>query len=604
MEKTEARRHLEALFGEVNDGLKYLVCSCRDFAGKWFERLEDAEAFALAEAEKHNVYIGVGLRREAPPPGQRGSADTVDGLVGLWVDVDVAGKAHLKKGLPNTPEDARALLYDILPVIPPSVVVHSGHGLQGWWLFSEPWIFADGSDRKKAKAFIDRFASTARAAARKRQFVLDPVWDLARVLRLAGTWNRKGNPPVATRLEVPASGKKVVRYDLEDLEACFVADDPEGIDIAVEPLKLTPDRRPPEDALLALLTNDEKARASWEGKRPDLADQSPSSYDFSLAVFAARYGWSDQDIADLLIARRRKHGQDLKTTRRGTIRIDYYQRTIHAARKAVANERDTKAYESDNEPPLVVDGKPVDDQARARIFEKARGVFGLPIVKFLQNGEEDDARFSFVLADGSRVLLGGGSDLEDQRKIRGRIYPITGKFPKLLKAAAWAKMFEELGAVREIIPNEETGRDGRFAALLYEYLSDKTGAVTAALRSSSQWKQSVPVGDPFIKDGQLFVCVSSIEAYVRSTYARRTDCRELWTILPEWGFVNISVKVRVGGREIARRYWACPIDSLISRRGFTLPLIYQDDTTTGSTPDGGTTTGSSTDSVREGGDEV
>ena len=577
----DSKTQLSELFGNIPDDYRFLVCTKRDFGGRWFSDPDPANEFATSESSSTDVYVGVGIRHadRLPAPKSRGSAETVDGIVGLWLDIDVAGEGHekAKKRLPGSIEEARRLLFGVLPSLPPSLVVFSGHGLQGWWLFPEPWIFETPEERKKAAALAKGFVDTARAVANLGGWSVDGTFDLARVMRLAGTWNRKTEPPVATRLELPADGK-VRRYTADDLEGCFVAaevvEDSPGRGIPVDPLVLSVSRTPPTDALLSLLTNHDKAKASWEKKRTDLADQSGSSYDFSLAVIALAHGWKDQEVADLLVARRAKHGEDLKTTRGGHLRQDYYQRTILAAKKVVANEKDSKAYESPDEPPLVADGKPISDEARPKIFEKARGVFGLPILRFVQHGEAADARFSFVLADGKNLELGGAIELEDQRSIRGTIYSENRRYPKTLKAAAWARMFEELGAVCEVVDNPESGRIGRFAALLYEYLSDKTGAVSSALRSEANWQSAVPLGDPFVRDGCLFACVPNIEQYVRAVYARKTDVRELWSVLPEWGFKPEAVQVRVGQRKVARRYWSAPVDDLAERRGFILPLVY------------------------------
>jgi hypothetical protein len=577
----DSKTQLEYLFGNIPDGFRFLVCTKRDFSGQWFGDAISAAEFAAAESASTDVYVGVGIRHadRLPPPKSRGSADSVEGIVGLWLDVDVADVGHEKtrKRLPGSIEEARRLLFGVLPSMPPSIVVFSGHGLQGWWLFPEPWIFESAEDRKKAAAFAHRFTATARAVARLNGWSVDGTFDLARVMRLAGTWNRKTDPPVATRLEIPSDGR-VLRYFTDDLEGCFVADEvveeTAGRGIPVDPLILGVERKPPFDAFTALMQNHEKARLSWEKKRTDLADQSGSSYDFSLAVIALSHGWKDQEVADLLVARRVKHGEDQKTTRGGFLRQDYYQRTILAAKKVVANERDSKAYDSPDEPPLVADGKPIAEESRPKIFEKARGVFGLPIVRFVQHGEASDARYSFVLADGTSIELGAAVDLEDQRRVRATIYAAIRRYPKSLKAPAWARMFEELGAVCEVVDNPESGRIGRFAALLYEYLSDKTGAVSSALRNEASWQGAVPTGDPFVRDGRLYVCVPNIEQYVRAVYARKTDVRELWSVLMEWGFANESVSVRVGQRKVARRYWSAPVDDLAERRGFVLPLVY------------------------------
>jgi hypothetical protein len=40
----------------------------------------------------------------------------------------------------------------------PSIVVHSGHGLQCWWLLMEPEIFESDERRNKVKAIVERWA--------------------------------------------------------------------------------------------------------------------------------------------------------------------------------------------------------------------------------------------------------------------------------------------------------------------------------------------------------------------------------------------------------------------------------------------------------------
>jgi putative DNA primase/helicase len=84
---------------------------------------------------------------------------------------------------------------------------------------------------------------------------------------------------------------------------------------------------PPEDKLAALLSRP-TAAASWNHAREDLADQSPSSYDLSLASMAVAAGWDDQDIVDLLIACRRHNQSPPK------LRTDYLVRTLAKARSS------------------------------------------------------------------------------------------------------------------------------------------------------------------------------------------------------------------------------------------------------------------------------
>jgi hypothetical protein len=57
-----------------------------------------------------------------------------------------------------------------------------------------------------------------------------------------------------------------------------------------------------------LLRRSPKFRLSWEGRRPDLRDQTLSAYEMSLAAIAANASCGAQDICDLLVAFRKKSG--------------------------------------------------------------------------------------------------------------------------------------------------------------------------------------------------------------------------------------------------------------------------------------------------------
>jgi hypothetical protein len=100
---------------------------------------------------------------------------------------------------------------------------------------------------------------------------------------------------------------------------------------SVSSIKLSPSAQPPTDKFLILCEIEPLFKASWEMKRTDLKDNSPSGYDLSLASITASVGWEDQEIADLLVAFAVKHGHDVKKRQR----IDYIQNTIQTARNPV-----------------------------------------------------------------------------------------------------------------------------------------------------------------------------------------------------------------------------------------------------------------------------
>jgi hypothetical protein len=67
----------------------------------------------------------------------------------------------------------------------------SGYGIHGYWLFREPWRFEDDAERHRAAHLLRRFQSTIIAAGKLHGWDLDSTFNLAQVLRVPGTCNRK-----------------------------------------------------------------------------------------------------------------------------------------------------------------------------------------------------------------------------------------------------------------------------------------------------------------------------------------------------------------------------------------------------------------------------
>ena len=185
----------------------------------------DRYAATRAEPGAGDTYVGVALSPKDFGPGRRCPADQAIGIIGVWVDVDIAGDAHKKGNLPQTIEQAQELA-GALGVVP-TFVVHSGHGLQYWWLFEKPWIFADADDRHRAQDLVRRFQAAIRANAEARGWSLDSTHDLARVMRLPGTWNHKGDPVQVRILEI----NPTARYSPSDLAALVSEEEPEPVSI-------------------------------------------------------------------------------------------------------------------------------------------------------------------------------------------------------------------------------------------------------------------------------------------------------------------------------------------------------------------------------------
>ncbi len=286
-----------------------------------FDAIERAVRYCERRSAVQNVYFGLSLI--AGKPKGRGRFEDAAAIGALWADIDVAGEAHSRGRLPGSIEEAFELLRT-LP-LPPSVVVHSGHGLHAYWLLKEPWVFETGQDRRYAARLAKGWHGLVCDVARRRGWALENLGDLTRVLRLPGTLNLK-NPekPVAVRVVEWHPDR---RYEPLDFEQYIAGPDDGDPQYAVD-VVLRADAEPPADKLAELLGKSGKFRLAWEHNRSDLPDSSQSGYDLSLASIAARHGWSDQEIADLLIAARRRSCGDPGKA----LRQDYIRRTIERAR--------------------------------------------------------------------------------------------------------------------------------------------------------------------------------------------------------------------------------------------------------------------------------
>lgn len=172
--------------------------------------IEDAAKLAIqAEARAMTccVWFGVATRKERLDRGRGGGSDCFQ-IPALWVDIDVEGPNH--KGGHALPPDIEAgveLIHDF--PLRPTALVRSGGGIQGWWFLREPMV-AD----EQAIEFLRSWGATWAELARRRGWHVDNVFDVARIMRLPGTWNRKNVP-----VEVTAKASWTRRYDPEDFEA-------------------------------------------------------------------------------------------------------------------------------------------------------------------------------------------------------------------------------------------------------------------------------------------------------------------------------------------------------------------------------------------------
>lgn len=153
--------------------------------------LDKAAAAITAAAPKADIYVSVGTQANPGEPGRRTRNADVVSIPGFWADLDIGEAGHKPAALPNPADEAEAM--SIIADLPePTATIHSGGGLQVWWMFDKPWTFEDPSDAARAS---EEFQRRLAAAGEDKGFHVDQVGDLARILRIPGTENHKLDEP-------------------------------------------------------------------------------------------------------------------------------------------------------------------------------------------------------------------------------------------------------------------------------------------------------------------------------------------------------------------------------------------------------------------------
>ena len=237
----QARQWLTTLHGGA-PGLINIVAT-DEWAGRNFASdnagINAAVAYiaTLDRQRKQGIYARVTTLSQAPAPGKRGGAPDSLAFPGFWGDIDLAGPGHkTKEKLPATIAEAKQIITASgLPE--PTLWIHSGGGLYPWHLLHEPTLVT-ADNRDDMATLAARWQLVILAASEQLGYGYgEGVGDLARVLRIPGTINRKaGLARACTILE--SSG---ATYALDELATILYSIDlPEPTQAA----RTTPPPRP------------------------------------------------------------------------------------------------------------------------------------------------------------------------------------------------------------------------------------------------------------------------------------------------------------------------------------------------------------------------
>ncbi len=574
-----ARRFLDSLFGQVEGASAILVWTVKDGANlsHWPESVEAAARLAASADERTNVYVGCGWREKPLGAHARGDRAQIAGIPALWVDLDVAGDGHSAKKYPPSFEDARSLVR-ALP-IPPSIIVNSGGGLHLWWRFREPWAFEDEADRTAAAYLVKQWEATVQQHAAERGWVLDSVHDLSRILRIPGTWRTKQGDPVPRYVDVEAdSGTTSLRDDFEP----FLVTDIHGGRQTIAPrievgsIILGADAQPPADRLSLLLDIEPRFEASWNHRRPDLKDGSESSYDLAVANYAAQAEWTDQEIADLIIARRRKCKADVSKA----LRPKYITDTITAARVSVEAARiasdakvraDIKTVEQAQtltELDATVDRGGGDTEIRAYLSD----MFGFRVVEWAQETLHHGYFELRVIIDTKLLVIAIG-DVEavsNQRRFANAVYMYTGIWIGPFSSADWIRIIRALGRIVKVSDVGTSSRTGQMLEWIDTYapvdrIENLTEYSTEVLMRNQPFRKSAK-DKKEAGDGSLYLHAGDFTKWLGYQNIK-TSRSEVLATMKILGFemVRVSARDELGG-VVSRCYWALALAALSDAR--------------------------------------
>lgn len=523
MQSTE---FIEALYGPDFPG-RIVLFRIPTNRSQWIDHENlDAVSRVVGEARKNSehLYFGVGLQAKPSAKG-RGEAEGVIAVPCLWADLDLAGKPDATKNYPDEMQARIAL--EKMPFAP-SFTILTGGGWHCYWLFQEPFECRDpGARARVARLSMAWQYRLDDILKRTSETCIDHTHDLARVLRLPGSWNPKHDCEVVLSPDSEQNPENWARYDIDTLESMM----PEARDMSpmrgparthvCGPLALNSEMRPPTDRFDALMANSPEFAATWNHRR-----QLPScsEYELSLANQAAGAGWTDQEIAELLIAHRMKYepARISKLTGRG----DYMTRTIAMARDAsheqdavdqlegLIERPDRQAVTTERNPANgtnVVEDRPAEasgNSVRDAILADISSLINVRISGFTQIGRHEPA-YCVTLADGRRILL-GQFDLmsEAKRWFTRRLQEESGEIVKKVDNRTWDTIVRALVKVVEVEEAEDLRIESSVMGLVSRYLSNR-------LFVEDEWQTAAQLGEPFTRGGRLYVTMNKVIDYVR-----------------------------------------------------------------------------------------
>jgi hypothetical protein len=537
----------------------------------WFDHISDAIKHFKAQGSKQDTYVGCGTSAKTLPAFRRCLADEISGIPAAWIDVDILDPVHSK---PNLPENALKAKEIIEPFpLKPTIIVHSGHGYQFWWVFDKFGKINNEHQRDLAADLLHRFTWTMRDCARSMGYDLDMTFDLSRVFRIPGGKNFKDeSAPIPVTMEYCGSNY----YSIAEFQTALdqfrlnLGEDatpigerkktavPTTCPVQGKKFVIDPNAEPPQVKFDALLELDTKFRASWEHRRKDFksGDESASTYDLSLASFAFAAEWEEQEIVNMLIAFRRVNGLPAKLVEK------YYERTLITASNAIKDKKiidDLNDIVSDLD---AAENKPPEE--KAALIDSAKELLKkLLKIKFIRLVEYnmDPKEYRVEMASGE-IHLGGIQNLFDQLCFRRKIAEAIHVYIDKMKEETWGKVVRALFHIIEKEDvSDETNNKGQIRIWMTKFLTDHAPLydMTEGVRSDR----------PFYHSNYFYFSGSEFRNYVAKFCQEIINPKAMGIMLKESGYRSVHRSVKnEQGKYITRSLWEIEISKNIVAQEF------------------------------------
>jgi hypothetical protein len=553
----QAAEFLHAIFNSKPDSHHILIWELNKAGGEevksnnFFLSIDRAAEYATASKPAGtDVYFGVGTLSRKPRYG-RGKKDNISGIGAIHLDVDIAhadSRVHKKGNLPPTLDAAVEFVNGI--DLKPSIIVPSGYGLHAYWLLQKFWAFDNADDRAAAGKLIETWQRMYKWRAGHHGWDVDATQDITRVLRVPGTVNYKlPDTPVTAGLLHFSPDTRYTPDDLESLLTSMRAQLPPAPEKTskantdtrqqaknVTQLKSAPNAGTwesirvvldegasiPHEIFEALSDNVTNFKRTWQRQRKDLQDTSASAYDMALANMAIAAGLDDQTVCNLLIAHRRKHGDEKQ-------RVDYYQRTIFEARQIMQHTREVRNAAL----------APVTDN-RDDLREQLQRVLGFRIEK-IEKQLSDPPQFIIHFAGGRYRNVGDAWGLIDQKTFRRHVANTIGHMVPNMKDVLWEPVTQKLLTLAEDMPiSEETTELGEVQEIITMYLDEYLPTNI----TDTQHRQHAAHHQPAVINGS--VCLSGLELwkYAKRNFGTKKSKSELTNLLRRLGAERETHSVR------------------------------------------------------------